>query len=126
MSRLKDKRYRYGQDYAWRLIKFEAAGHDCRVLMLLNESKEIFRARLGVLINGDMVVLQDYEFHASEPGWHCHLSLKSLSEIGPGAARFQKTKWPKNSSLKAFNIDEAGALSVIAKQFNFAAQGDLI
>lgn len=94
--------------------------------MLLNESKEIFRARLGVLINGDMVVLQDYEFHASEPGWHCHLSLKSLSEIGPGAARFQKTKWPKNSSLKAFNIDEAGALSVIAKQFNFAAQGDLI
>lgn len=126
MSRLKDKRYKFGPEYSWRLVKFEALTKPCRILIFFNDNKEILRARLGVEVNGDMVVLSDYEFHATEPGWHCHVAVKPISELGSGAARVQTKKWPKNSSQKEFRIDEAGALSFVAKHYNFEAQGDLL
>lgn len=126
MSRLKEKRYKYGPEYAWRLVKFEAADYRCRILILLNEGKEILRARLGVEVNGDMVVLSDMEFHASEPGWHCHVALKPIAELGSGAARHDARKWPKDSSQKEFRVDESNALSAVAKHYNFEAQGELI
>jgi hypothetical protein len=126
MSRVKDKRYKYGPEYAWRVVKFEAEGHQCRILILLNEDKEILRARLGVEVNGDMVVLSDFEFHASEPGWHCHVALKPISQLGSGAARHNAKKWPKASSRNEFGVDAASALSVVAKYYNFQAQGELI
>jgi hypothetical protein len=126
MSRLKDKRYKYGHEYAWRLVKFDAAEQRCRVLILLNEAKEILRARLGVEVNGDMVVLSDYEFHANEPGWHCHVAIKPLAELSCGSARYGLEKWPKDSSRKEFRVDETSALSVVARHYNFKAQGELI
>jgi hypothetical protein len=126
MSRLKDKRYRYGSDYSWRLVKFEVGMIACRILILLNESKEILRARLGVEMNGDMVVLSDYEFHATEPGWHCHVTFQSMHAVGPGAARHEKTKWPRQSSRLEFGVDEKSALSRVAAHFKFGAQGELI
>lgn len=126
MSRLKDKRYRYGPEYSWRLIKFEACGYFCRVLILLNESKEILRARLGIEINGDMVVLSDYEYHASEPGWHCHLTLVDVALVDAGSARSDKTKWPRKSSRQDFGANKANAVGIVATHFNFHAQGGLI
>ena len=126
LSRLKDKRYRYGPDYAWRLVTFDAAGHNCRVLITLNESKEVLRARLGVDINGVMVVLCDYEYHATEPGWHCHVTTEPIKSIGSGAARSGKKKWPRRSTRRDFNVDEKGALSVVANHYRFAAQGELL
>jgi hypothetical protein len=126
MSRLKDKRYRYGPDYSWRLVKFDAGACPCRILILLNESREVMRARLGVEVNSDMVVLSDYEFHATEPGWHCHVSLSHVAAIGSGAARQGKKKWPQQSSKKDFGVDRASALTLVAKHFNFAAQGELL
>jgi hypothetical protein len=126
MSKLKDKRYKYGQEYAWRVVKFDAGQQSCRILILFNENKEILRARLGVDVNGDMIVLSDFEYHASEPGWHCHVALKPISEIGSGAARHDAKKWPKDSTRKEFRVDEASALSIVAKHYNFQAQGELI
>lgn len=126
MSKLRDKKYRYGQDYAWRLVKFEAAGHLCRILIWLNEEKQILRSRLGIERHGDMVVLCDYEFHAAEPGWHCHVAREHESELPAGVARHDKKKWPKDSSRKEFNVDEASALSIVATHYRFQAQGELI
>jgi hypothetical protein len=126
MSRLKDKRYKYGPDYAWRLVKFEMQGNQCRILIFFNDGKDILRARLGVEVNGDMVVLSDYEFHATEPGWHCHVRLKPISELSSGGARNEAKKWPKDSSRKTFSVEEASALSLVAKHYNFQAQGELI
>lgn len=126
MSKLKDKRYKFGPDYAWRVVKFDAVGQSCRVLIQLNLDKQILRSRLGVLINGDTVVLSDFEFHATEPGWHCHVTLQPIARLVPGAARHEKTKWPKDSSKKEFNVDESNALSVVAAHYNFQAQGELI
>ena len=73
-----------------------------------------------------MVVLSDYEFHATEPGWHCHIAVKPVSELNSGGARYEKKKWPKHSSRKEFRVDEASALSFVAKHYNFQAQGELI
>ena len=126
MSRLKDKRYKYGPDYSWRVVKFEIGDLECRILVMVNESKQIFRARLGVNVNVDMAVLCDHEFHASEPGWHCHLSLAPLASIAGGAARHDKSKWPRNSSRQDFGSGKAGAITLVAALFNFMTQGDLI
>lgn len=126
MSRLKDRRYKYGKEYAWRVVQFDAAGRHCRILIILNEKKEILRARLGVESSGDMIVISDYEFHGSEPGWHCHVATDDHSEISPGAARFNKRKWPTQPSRTQFGATEANALSIVARHFRFEAQGDLL
>ena len=126
MSRLKDRRYKFGQDYAWRVVRLEALGNQCRILILLNESKLIMRARMGVELNGDMVVLCEYEYHASEPGWHCHVTLEEATSAPAGAARRDKKKWPRKSSRLVFGVDRANALTLVADRFGFEAQGELI
>lgn len=126
MSRLKEKRYKYGPEYHWRVVKFDALEQRCRILILLNENKQIMRARFGVELNGDMVVLCDYEFHATEPGWHCHVTLDPVNSAPSGAARREKSKWPKNSSRREFGVVQANALTAAAERFNFEAQGDLL
>lgn len=126
MSLFKDKRYKFGQDYSWRLIKFSALGRKCRILIWFNKDKQILRSRFGVEANNDMIVLCDYEFHATEPGWHCHVSTKDISSVVPGQARDEKIKWPRVSSRQEFGVTEASAVSVVATRYNFSAQGDLL
>jgi hypothetical protein len=126
LSKLKEKRYKFGSEYSWRLVKFECCRHKFRVLIILNVQKQILRARLGLESGNDMIVLSDFEFHASEPGWHCHVTLEQVARLAPGAARHEKKKWPKNSSKLVFGLDEAGALSAVANHYRFAAQGELL
>lgn len=126
MSKLKDKRYKYGPDYSWRVVRFNALGYKCRILILFNDSKQILRSRFGVDVNGDTVVLCDYEFHATEPGWHCHVTPEDHVRVPPGIARSDKTKWPRNSSRKTFGVEENSALTVVCEHFSVNCQGDLI
>jgi hypothetical protein len=93
--RAKAKAYKYGPLYQWRIITFQAAGHDCRVLLLFNEAKQIFRATLGVTVSGETITLCDYEYHSSEPGWHCHARCGDLDGINPAHNRFGGTRIPK-------------------------------
>lgn len=62
--RAKAKAYKYGSLYQWRVITFGADGHECRVLLLFNETKQIFRATLGVVVEGETISVCDYEYHA--------------------------------------------------------------
>jgi len=126
MSRARTKSYRFGPDWKWRLVTFEVAGNLCRILLLLNESKEIYRARLAVEMEGDMLVLCEHEYHATEAGWHCHLTLEPISSAPVGAARYGKTKWPRHPSRMDFGVTKENALSVAAKRFCFEARGDLL
>lgn len=126
MSRLKDKRYKFGPEYKWRVIKFDALGKKCRILVIFNEGKQILRARFGVDINGDMITLCDHEFHATEPGWHCHLTLEPVDRVSPGSARSDKRKWPRSPSRQDFAVDSASALTVVAARFNLNVQGELL
>jgi hypothetical protein len=50
LSKAKSKNYKFGPEYKWRVIRFECRGVYCRILLLLNEGKQIFRATLGVEI----------------------------------------------------------------------------
>ena len=95
LSRSKPKTYKFGPEYHWRLVKFDALSEECRIWITLNENKEIFRARFGVLRAGDMTVLCEHEFHASEPGWHCHLTFDHLDSASTGGMRWDKQKWPR-------------------------------
>jgi hypothetical protein len=126
LSKLKNRHYRFGPDYSWRLVRFSALGEQFRILIILNISKEILRARLGMEIGSDMTVLGEHEFHASEPGWHCHLTFENVADIVPGVVRFRKTKWPVHSAAQEFDITFASALTHVAKRFGFKEQGELL
>lgn len=128
MSKVKEKQYRFGQAYRWRVVQFHCEGYKCRALLILNAEKEIFRIRFGVEIAGDMVVLMDREFHSTEPGWHCHFTLESIDSVVSGAARGPgKRRWSRGFDPEAkFTVTEAGALTIAAEMFQFAAPGGLI
>jgi hypothetical protein len=96
--RAKSKFYKWGPLYKWRIVTFSALGRECRVLILLNENKQIFRASFGVTDKGDTTVLCDYEFHASEPGWHCHARCDDIATIDAGTNRFGSDRLPKYNS----------------------------
>ncbi len=129
MSKLKNKRYRFGPEYKWRVVKFTVGALKGRVLILLNEGKEIYRARLAIEQNNDLVVLCDHEYHANEPGWHCHFSSDELDTIEPGAARSHTTRWPQSPSScskQLFAVSEKSALTEAADRYRFHAQGTFI
>jgi hypothetical protein len=126
MSLLKEKNYKFGPDYSWRLIKFVALERKCRVLIWYNEGKQIFRSRFGVEANNDMIVLCEFEYHAGEPGWHCHVTANDISQIVPGQARGDKKKWPRSPSRQEFHATKDSAVSIVAERYNFSAQGDLL
>lgn len=70
------KTFRQGRSYRWQVITFDALGASFRVLLVLNLSKHIFRATLGIMESGEARIVCVREFHASEPGWHCHAVLR--------------------------------------------------
>ena len=90
----KAKAYKFGTAYTWRIIKFTCKGLDCRVRVLFNEDKSIFRATFGVTISGDTTVLCDYEWHGSEPGWHCHARCDEVNDLDPSKNRFGSRRLP--------------------------------
>jgi hypothetical protein len=129
MSKVRSKSYKYGPEYKWRVIRFECVAQICRVLIVMNEGKNIFRATLGIEVGADMVVLCQHEYHASEPGWHCHLTFQDHLAVPAGAARQHLTRWPKYSakhSKMKFNVNLQSAVTVAAERFRFKAQGDLL
>jgi hypothetical protein len=81
------KAYGLGRSYEWRVIKFEALGIQCRVLVVLNSPKEKYEAILGVMADGRLRILCSYEYHAAEPGWHCHVSCGEVTQVPLGFMR---------------------------------------
>jgi hypothetical protein len=49
---------------------------------VLNEAKQRFEAVLGAMMNTGLRVLCSYEWHASEPGWHCH-AVVAIHRLSP-------------------------------------------
>lgn len=84
LSKLKNKRFKYGPEYEWRIVTFRALDHAFSLLIMLNENKAIYRASLGMHVDQDVVVLGMHEYHSSEPGWHCHFSLQDHRARGIG------------------------------------------
>ena len=93
----KAKAYKWGPDYHWRVLQCDVDWvlGKCRVRLILNKRKQIFRATLGVTVDGETKTLCDYEYHASEPGWHCHARCDHLDSIDPATNRFGGARIPK-------------------------------
>lgn len=129
LSRAKNKAYKFGSAYKWRTISFDALGHKCTVLVLLNTGKQICRMTLGVEEAGDMKVLGHHEYHSSEPGWHCHVHRKPINKIEGGIFRKGQERWPKNEELtnnKEFNANTDNAIGLAADFFNIQNTGTLL
>ena len=129
LSKVKSKRYKLGPEYRWRIVKFKSKGREFRVLIELNENKEIFRATLGAVIEEDIAVLCCHEFHKSEPGWHCHVSWRDIDTLTTGAFRSNLVRWPRAELVAtetAFPASATNALSLATNRFRIAVQGELL
>ena len=129
LSGLSNKRYKYGPEYKWRVVRFECVAEVCRVLILLNEDKQIYRATLGIEDGGDLRVLCQHEYHASEPGWHCHFKTADHKNVDPGYVRKNSRRWPSvrgQHSKMEFNVSQSSAITKAADRFGFRVQGDLL
>lgn len=130
LSKAKPKNYKFGPEYKWRVVTFKTESGKFRVLLLVNEGKNIFRATLASeTLDGDLIVLCQHEYHQSEPGWHCHVNFSEVDRLPRGVARTHLTKWPKYNPVHAqveFAVSTSSALSLAASCFKFSAQGDLL
>lgn len=131
--RAKSKAYKFGPRYQWRIITFIACGYDCRVRILLNVEAQIFRATFGVTEDGETKVICDYEWHASEPGWHCHARCGPVAEIDAAKNRFGSIRLPsarnfhRRQDFKFGNteINEVTAFNCAVTVFRIRQGGDL-
>jgi hypothetical protein len=57
------------------------------VLIVQHEAKQKYEAILGVMSANGLRILCSYEYHASEPGWHCHATHDDVDTISCGAMR---------------------------------------
>ena len=128
LSKAKKKNFKFGPEYKWRVVRFDCLGFKCRVLILFNDSKMICRSAFAVEAPNDLVVLCSHEYHASEPGWHCHLTVDSHDKVEPGVFRTGQRRWPQARSAHArmeYGITQASALTHVAARYRFQAQAGL-
>jgi hypothetical protein len=80
--------YQLSNSFKWCVIEFQALGARCRVLVVTNEAKQKYSAILGVSgPAGSLRILCSYEYHASEPGWHCHVTHDDADTLNHGVMR---------------------------------------
>jgi hypothetical protein len=127
--------YRLGNSFKWNVIKFSAGGAECRVLVVQNEGKQKYEALLGVMgANGILKVLCSYEYHAHEPGWHCHATHDDSDTISHGIMRGPWIKRVPAASKKhrpqkfaKFSIgDEAAGITFACARYRIGQKGSLI
>lgn len=127
MTGAKAKAYKFGPSYSWRVASFTCLSHECRVLILLNEEKQILRASFAVERNGGTVLAGVHEFHADHPGWHCHSHISDIDALPAGVNREGMRRWPGKRShhgKTVFGVSKAAALTHVAKVFRLWEDDD--
>ena len=128
LSRVRDKHYKLGPAYRWRVIAFDCLRHRFRLLVVFNEEKQIYRATLATEVERDLIVLCQYEFHASEPGWHCHVTFREADGLPMGITRSHLRRWPSANSVPSrpeFGVRESNAVGVAMTRFRISPVGPL-
>ena len=129
ISSARAKNYKFGSEYKWRVVKFDCLNRSFRILILLNEAKQIYRATLGIEVENEMAIICQHEFHASEPGWHCHVTMADDSTLPIGVVRQHLRRWPASSarhSRMEFGVSMANAVSLAAARFRVSEVGPLV
>jgi hypothetical protein len=126
------KAYRLGSSFEWSVIKFEALGRECRVLVAFNAAKEKYQATLGVMAaSGDLRILASYEYHAAEPGWHLHVCCDDDATLSPGILRGPWVRRIPGGRKKHKRVDfavddQTRAIRVAVDRYRIETQGSLI
>jgi hypothetical protein len=122
--------YGLGNSYEWCVVSFQAMGADFRVLIVLHEAKQKYQAMLGAMAGGILRLLCSYEWHASEPGWHCHATCEDASNIprgimrGPWIRRIPKANKPHRR--QKFEVTKANAVRLAIDQYRIEEPGALL
>lgn len=128
-AKAKPRAFKFGPAYIWSIIRFTALGRDCRVRVLLREGREIYSACLGVVEGGTLKVLATYEFHGTEPGWHCHVRCDDLAALDPLVNRHGSTRLPaakRRHRDTAFRVTKKTGVRVALDFFRIEARGPLV
>ncbi len=123
--------YDLGRSYQWCVIKFDALDFQCRVLVVLNAPKQKFQAILGVAAEARLRILCCHEFHAGEPGWHCHASCGEVSKVpegfmrGPWVRRLPAaSRTHRRLNFEALDLDSAKRIAI--DRYKIWARGTLV
>ncbi len=123
--------YGLGNSYRWCVISFTALTVDCKVLVVFNLGKQKYEAILGVMGAGALRVICSYEFHAFEPGWHCHAACENVEKVpsgymrGPWVKRIPGAK--RTHTRQDFEIkDDLSAQRFAFKCYGIEAEGSLL
>lgn len=119
-----------GNSWRWRIITFFSQGKECRLWLNYNYSKLIYRATLAFNESGFFKIVCIKEFHPSEPGWHCHSSMRTERGVSDFTHRMLN-RYPKfdrlTHSVAAMGIEtEQEATSFALQFFRIEEKGDLI
>jgi hypothetical protein len=124
--------YSLGSSFRWRVVSFSALDVECRVLIIYNPAKEKYEAILGAMGSADTLhVLCSYEYHAGEPGWHCHAACDDLARVplgymrGPWVRRVPAAK--RTHSRQDFGVqDDTTALHFALRCYKIDPKGPLV
>jgi hypothetical protein len=124
------KAYGLGNSYEWCVVTFQALGGHFRVLVVLNEPKEKYEAILGLMASGMLRLLCSYQWHADEPGWHCHATCDDPATVprgimrGPWIRRIPKAR--RLHRHQQFNVTKASAVQLAIDRYKIEEKGPLL
>ena len=123
--------YSLGSSFEWCVIRFDALGQNCRVLVIFNPAKQIYEAILGICADSRMRILCSYEYHAGEPGWHVHASCGDASRVplgfmrGPWVRRLPRAR--RTHNRRDFEIlDRDAAKRAAFDRYKIETKGSLL
>lgn len=112
--------FKISNSYTWRTIDFECLGEKFRLLIAFRIDLSRFQCHLGKFVDGDMLTMARYEFHATEPGWHLHCVCDDTDRV-LGTMKCEDRRFPNYTSyhgeLEFGAVNEVSALDRVTKVF---------
>lgn len=100
--------------YTWRVVDFDCLGGNFRLLIAYRVDLNRYQCHLGRKVNGDMLTLARYEYHATEPGWHLHCVCDDSGRV-LGTMKCDDRRFPNwnsfHSELEFGSMDETSAFN---------------
>jgi hypothetical protein len=91
LSKSNKRAYRLG-NRQWRVVRFLANGHTCRLLINYSAALGQYQAMLGVEAAGDMQVVISLELHPTHDPWHAHVACGPIASVPYGIRRSHHMK----------------------------------
>lgn len=131
---LRKKKMQQSQEWAWRIIEFDAIGQKFIVLIRVNEQIQEYYAYLDHMRHDGMAVICSHDLHVSHKNWHCHFIQGDVTRVETGYLRDRDhmVYYPSGGSevecTTTFDVNLSNALLFAARRFRFKEpeQGELL